>query len=257
MQNPSSPFTFRAVIAAVRRPYSVRPVTAALATVLVLLVPMYMFIAALTPANRQHHIPELALDRAIPLAPLWVLVYGPTYLFLILSPIFILREDKLIRRLLLAYLMVWLTSYFCFVTYPTVAPRPPTVSAGGFVIWGLQFLYSADPPYNCFPSLHVAHSVISALACHRVHRGVGIAALICAALVAISTLFIKQHYVLDIIAGAALAVAANALFLRGYDRARVPEEDRRLAPILILLVIPIVGFVFGCYWLAYQLGLKA
>jgi hypothetical protein len=43
---------------------------------------------------------------------------------------------------------------------------------------GLRFLYSSDPPYNCFPSLHAAHSFVSALTCYRVHRGVGIAAVL-------------------------------------------------------------------------------
>jgi membrane-associated phospholipid phosphatase len=46
---------------------------------------------------------------------------------------------------------------------------------------------------------------VSALTCHRVHRGVGTAAVLCAALVGASTLFTKQHYVLDAIAGMFLA----------------------------------------------------
>lgn len=35
---------------------------------------------------------------------------------------------------------------------------------------GLRALYSPDPPYNCFTSLHVAHSFVSALTSYRVHR---------------------------------------------------------------------------------------
>src|SRR2546422_643919 len=81
------------------------------------------------------------------------------------------------------------------LVYPTMPPRPARVIGEGFAVWGLRFLYSADPPYNCFPSLHVAHSFVSALTCYRVHRGVGIAAALCASLIGVSTLYTKQHYI--------------------------------------------------------------
>jgi hypothetical protein len=38
-------------------------------------------------------------------------------------------------------------------------------------VWGLRFLYDADPPYHCFPSLHVARSFVSALTCYRAGCG--------------------------------------------------------------------------------------
>jgi membrane-associated phospholipid phosphatase len=122
--------------------------------------------------------------------------------------------------------------------------------------WGLRFLYQADPPYNCFPSIHVAHSFVSALTCYRVHRGLGITAVIAAALVGLSTLFAKQHYVLDVIAGVFLACMAGVIFLRN-DRSEIPERDRLAAPVLALIVVGIVGLVFTCYVVAYALGAQA
>ena len=44
----------------------------------------------------------------------------------------------------------------------------------------------------------------------------GFMATACAALVALSTLFTKQHYVVDLVGGIALALAGYVLFLRGY-----------------------------------------
>jgi membrane-associated phospholipid phosphatase len=121
--------------------------------------------------------------------------------------------------------------------------------------WGLRLLYQADPPYNCFPSLHVAHSFVSALTCYRVHRGVGITAVLCATLVGLSTLFTKQHYVLDVIAGVFLACVAGVIFLRN-DRSEIPERDRLAAPVLALIVAGIVGVVFMCYLVAYAFGVE-
>jgi membrane-associated phospholipid phosphatase len=220
--------------------------------VLVSLVPFYIFIGEMMP-GRTLHAPELALDRAVPLQPAWALVYGAFYLFLILLPVFVVRQEEQIRRTVRAYLMVWLTAYVCFLVYPTMAPRPGKVIGEGFILWGLRFLYSSDPPYNCFPSLHVAHSFVSALTCYRVHRGVGIAAVICASLVGISTLYTKQHYVLDVIAGIFLAGVACAVFLRK-DREETPDLDHRVAPVLALGILGILGLGLACFWVAYQLS---
>lgn len=242
-----SPITWRTVVRAVTRPYRVTlPMV-----VLVSLVPLYIWIATLMP-GRTMHAPELPLDRLVPLQPTWALVYGTLYLFLILLPIFVVCREEHIRRTFLAYLMVWITAYVCFLAYPTIAPRPPRVIGEGFRVWGLRFLYDADPPYNCFPSLHVAHSFVSALTSYRVHRGLGVVAVICAFLVGLSTLFIKQHYILDVLAGMLLAGVAYVVFLRGYSSDNIPPIERRVAPALALVVIGIVGVCIACYWVAYR-----
>jgi membrane-associated phospholipid phosphatase len=227
--------------------------TALLVAALILIVPFYIFIAELLP-GRTLHAPALALDRALPLEPAWALVYGALYLFLILLPIFVIRQEPLIRRTVLAYLAIWITAYVFFLAYPTAAPRPSSVPGTGFAAWGLRFLYEADPPFNCFPSLHVAHSFVSALACSRVHRGLGLAAVAGAALVGISTLFTKQHYVLDVVAGMLLAGIAYAVFLRGYSRDAIPESERRAAPALAVGIVGLLAFVAGGFGVAYALG---
>jgi membrane-associated phospholipid phosphatase len=216
---------------------------------LVALVPFYILIPELLPPDSRY-VPETLLDRALPLVPSWALVYGALYLFLILLPIFIVRQDEQIRRTVFAYLLIWITAYVIFALYPTTAPRPSRVVGKGFAVWGLRALYSADPPYNCFPSLHVAHSFVSALTCFRVHRGLGIAATVCATLVAVSTLFTKQHYVLDVIAGVFLALGAYGIFLRN-QRHEVPAFDRDVAPALALCIVALVILGMTGYWLAY------
>lgn len=220
--------------------------------ILVALVPLYVFIP-LAVAGRPLHTPALPLDGLVPVEPVWALVYGALYLFLILLPVFVVRQPEPIRRTVWAYLFVWITAYLCFLAYPTAAPRPPGLAGHGFASWGLRFLYEADPPFNCFPSLHVAHSFVSALAVGRVHRRLGSAAVLCASLVAVSTLFSKQHYVLDVVAGAGLAALAHAIFLRGFPRDRVPALDRRLAPAMALLAAAVVALAAACFWLAYRL----
>lgn len=230
------------------RPY---PVTIPMVT-LMLLVPCYLFIANRAAVGTVYA-PELPWDRAVPLQPTWALIYGALYMFLIVLPVLVVREEAHIRRTFWAYLAVWITAYVCFLVYPTVAPRPPEVVGDGFAVWGLRFLYDADPPYNCFPSLHVAHSFVSALTCYRLHRRLGLVTLLFASVVAVSTVFTKQHYIADVVGGIVLAFVAYVLILRGYPRRNVPELDRRLAPVLALGVLAVVGVGLAGFWIAYHL----
>ena len=243
---------WNALAQTLRRPY---PVTVPMVT-LMLLVPVYLVIANRAAVGTVHT-PSLPWDRAVPLQPTWALLYGALYLFLIVLPVFVVRQEEHIRRTFWAYLAVWVTAYVCFLVYPTVAPRAPAVVGDGFAEWGLRFLYDADPPYNCFPSLHVAHSFVSALTCYRLHRRLGVGALLCASLVAVSTVFTKQHYIADVIAGILLAVAAYVVILRGYARHNIPELDRRLAPMLAFVVLAIIGLGVVGFWIAYRMQVQA
>jgi len=239
-----------AAAASLARPYRVTiPMV-----LLILLVPCYIFIGD-DMRGRPTHTPAIAWDRELPVRPAWALVYGCLYLFLIVLPVLVVREESLIRRTVLAYLFVWITAYVFFVLYPTSAPRPADVPGDGFGAWALRLLYGADPPFNCFPSLHVAHSFVSALACRRVNRRVGATALVCASLVGLSTLFTKQHYVADVAAGVVLAGVAWAIFLRS-DRREASEADRRAAPALAALLLAGIAVALLGFWVAYRAGAR-
>lgn len=223
-----------------------------LASTFVSLAPMYFLIAILT-RDRATYTPELALDRALSLQPAWMLVYGSLYVFVLLLPVLVVRQRELFRRALKSYLFVMIVAYVGFVLYPTAAPRPEDVAGTGFAVWALRLAYSLDPPYNCFPSLHVAYAFVSALAAYRVHRGVGAIAAVWAALIGVSTLYTKQHYVLDVVAGALAAYAAYVFFLRSHPPEAVTEIDRRRAPARALAAIGIFGFMIASFWVAYRI----
>jgi membrane-associated phospholipid phosphatase len=89
-----------------------------------------------------------------------------------------------------------------------------------------------------------------------VNRGVGAAALVWATLVALSTLFTKQHYVLDVVTGVMLAGVAYAIFIRPYPRDAIPARERRYAPLLALGAVAVYGvmllFFAGLYLFGAQ-----
>lgn len=136
--------------------------------------------------------------------------------------------------------------------YPTAAPLHAKVTGASFTDLVMRGLYDSGVPYNCFPSLHVAQCYLAASCCHKVHRRTGMAAFVWATLVALSTLYTKQHYVADVVAGTALAFAISHLFLRGYPRETTPAEERRLAPSLAVGAFSLYGLGILGLWAAYM-----
>ena len=234
--------------ALMRRP---QPVTLPM-IVLFAIVPFYLVIGEVLIPGRTLHAPAIALDAMMPLAPDWSVMYGSLFCAALL-PVFVVHQQELVRRTILAFLMTWLVAYACFIGYPTVGPRPAAVSGDGFFTWALKVIYSSDHRFNCLPSLHVAQCCLAALACSRVHRGVGAACLVWAFLVGVSTVYTKQHYVLDVVTGALLAGFSYLVFLRGFPRDAVPRRERQLAPTLALCAFGVYGLMLFIIWLAYVL----
>jgi len=247
----AEPFEWRALVKLMARP---QPVTVEMVA-LFAIIPLYLAIGAWVQGGVAH-VPEITVDRMIPVRPEWSVVYGSLFLAALL-PAFVVHQQELLRRTILAYLAMWLFSYACFLAYPTIGPRPGEVTGDGFFAWLLRVIYSSDVRYNCLPSLHVAQCFLAALACHRVHRGVGVVAGVWAFAVGVSTLYTKQHYVLDVIAGMALAYVACRLFVRDFPRQAIPERERRFAPALALCAVGVYLLLVVGLWIAYTLDLAA
>jgi membrane-associated phospholipid phosphatase len=225
-----------------------------LASAFMFLLPMYFVIGQATSGG-PHYRPFIALDHLMPLSPRWMVVYGSLYMCGFILPLVVVRGRELFRQTMKAYLFVMVVSYAGFLVYPTVAPHGAPLFIDGFASWSLQVIYDLDQPYGCFPSLHVAYSFVGALACSRMHRGVGRAAAIWAALIGVSTVYTKQHYAVDAMVGAILGLAAYAIFLRGRPREAGAGIDRELAPRRAWYVVTAYVAVIGVFWAAYLLGL--
>jgi membrane-associated phospholipid phosphatase len=224
----------------------------ATASVLVTLVPVYIFIATGIRERTERFSPATFVDALVPLDPRWMLFYGSIWAFVLL-PLFVAPRAVLLRAAR-ADIALLLIAYASFLALPTQAPRPSRLVIDGFATWTLRVQYDVDPPFNCFPSLHVAHSYVSAFTAARVHRGVGAVAIGWATLIALSTLFTKQHYAADVLVGAALAVVAWPIFTRGLKDDAVTPADRAAAPARGLAVAAIYGALVCGSYAAYALG---
>jgi hypothetical protein len=90
----------------------------------------------------------------------------------------------------------------------------PDLVVDSFSTFALSIVYSADNSWNCFPSMHVAMSLLASLTILEVHRIRGIFATLLTVLIAASTVLIKQHYVMDLVAGMVITLAVYFLFIR-------------------------------------------
>jgi membrane-associated phospholipid phosphatase len=161
-------------------------------------------------------VPLTSLDRIIPFEPAALFIYLTLWLYVGVGPG--LQPDL---RALVAY-GLWIgglcaTGLVIFLLWPTNVPPMGADPSGSA---GFSMLRGVDAAGNAFPSMHVATATFTMLRIRDVWRRIGAPALIhmvnltwCSAIV-LSTLFIKQHVVLDVISGALLGAAFAVASLR-------------------------------------------
>jgi membrane-associated phospholipid phosphatase len=159
-------------------------------------------------------LPASAVDRRIPFLGWTVWIYHTQFFFLLAS-VRLTRRAATITRALYAMAATSLISFAVFFVYPTTLPRAES-AAGALTRQAFALLYTLDGPTNCLPSLHVALACIAALAIGEAERRARWAAWLWAALITISTLTTKQHYLADVVAG--LCVAALGWMIMKSER---------------------------------------
>ncbi len=206
-------------------------------------------------ASRPGHELTLPVDVATPLRPEWLYIYALLFVTCYV-PVLVIKHDGLFRRMAVAALVLEVIALTTFIVYPVrytlrADPLPPPDTLTN---WGMHFMYWADEPMNCFPSLHVAAAALAAAACWKADRPVAILGLINVALVGASTMFVKQHYLADVVAAAVLVGVLYALIIGPLDLRDVPEEELRWDRRWLLVVPALYAVFLGSFALAYARG---
>ena len=188
-----------------------------------------------------------ALDRKIPLIPEFVWAYQLCYYFPLL-PFFIAKDWHRFNRGLLTIVVANLPALAMYLIFPVFIARPEL--GHSFSERVLHFIYTTDyqPSANKLPSLHVVFSWIVYLMCRKQGLPRWAEQLIfwLAFVISVSTLFVKQHILYDVISGTAWAFAAWWIAGKLYDRIRKPELDapatlkiaaRKLLPAIAIFAI--------------------
>ena len=155
-----------------------------------------------------------ALDSAIPVVPVFVIPYNSLQPYIYATLIlFLLLRTKYFQSACVAMITVWFISYGFYYFLQSEVVRP-VLTATDVFSRAVMNVYAGDNPYNDFPSLHTSLSTILALHWMRVNKTIGIILGIWTALIVASTLFIKQHYIADMLFGLVLAFTFAWLYTK-------------------------------------------
>lgn len=215
---------------------------------------VYFLIGALfrgRPAAR----PAVFVDAWVPLAPWWVFIYAFVYFFAFI-PAFVVHDLDLYRRTVRAYFITFTLSFVCFLLYPTIFEKPTDINTSYFAGWALAVVWFLDTPGNCLPSLHVATAFVSSWSILKVHRTVGRICLTISTLIAISTLYTKQHYILDVVFGFGIAAIATKLTTSPFDANAIAAEERQAAPRRALGPLLLYLSIIAIFLTAYLFGVQ-
>ena len=155
-----------------------------------------------------------ALDSAIPVVPIFVIPYNSLqpYIYATLV-LFLLFRTKYFQSACLAMITVWFISYGFYYFLQSEVVRPVLTATDTFSKM-VMAVYAGDNAFNDFPSLHTSLSTILAVHWMKVNKTLGIILSVWTALIVAATLFIKQHYIADMLFGLVLAFGFSYLYLK-------------------------------------------
>lgn len=154
------------------------------------------------------------LDRQIPFIEGFVVPYLLWYVFLAAGFLYLAYRDRSnYFQTLVEFIIGLLLCYSVYAIYQTTVPRPEIIGSN-WLLQTVQWVYRSDQPFNCFPSTHVLtaylmmraylRSVPIALRYKMITAGMSI-------LIIVSTLFVKQHVLMDVVG--AVLVAEGVVYV--------------------------------------------
>lgn len=146
---------------------------------------------------------KIPLDDAIPYQPRWVWIYSGLYYPVIVYINFTVESPRQFLHIAMSYILLLAAQMAFFVFFPVATPNEWRAinQRRGHSEKFLAFVQSIDSTANSFPSMHTSVAMLTAL---HLWPHLGIYALLFPLLIAISCVFTKQHYLLDLPAGALL-----------------------------------------------------
>jgi len=190
-------------------------------------IAQYVLIENLNPAP-QYHMIHCVLDDWIPFQEWFLLAYAAWYVMIagmhLYTMLFDLESFRRYSRLLILSMSICTV---IFLLYPSCQDlRPAQLPRDNIAARIVAFLYRIDTPTNIFPSEHAVGAIavfLSALHTKGLDTPKRLALIgLLAVLVSVSTVFLKQHSALDVLA--AIPVCAVSYWIV-YHKNKKSEKD--------------------------------
>ena len=157
--------------------------------------------------ERRYHVMYHPLDDAIPFCELFLIPYLFWFVFMVFAYVYtFFAAPRAFRRMMLVTMLTYGGGLVMFVLFPTCQNLRPVVFERDNVLTQLMaWFYTCDTSTNVCPSLHVCGSLAAAYGLVDTKRfsAPGRRAMVyaIAMTICISTVFVKQHSVIDTLCG--------------------------------------------------------
>ncbi len=155
------------------------------------------------------------LDDLIPFNELFVIPYFVWFAYIAVSYVFLLFNDRndFIRMCIFLYggMTICLIIYTLFPNNQTLRVDYDALGRNNFLIEAIRLLQEGDTPYNVFPSIHCFNSIGMNIAlfknkwCKK-HPWLLVFVTVLTILICLSTVFVKQHSILDLFGAIGLSI---------------------------------------------------
>jgi membrane-associated phospholipid phosphatase len=151
---------------------------------------------------------------------------------------YLAKEEEAFRRLMMGYLTIILMGVVSYLIVPAIGPekffadRFTRDLQGQTLSRGVDYIINAARvAHDCFPSLHVGIPLLLSFYLRDYRRKAFIPSLVYVALMCFATVYLRYHYVIDVVA--AFAYAPAAYYLNDFLLARWPGERASVSSVQI------------------------
>ncbi len=182
---------------------------------LTLHIPVYLLVNSYIGARGVSFNVAIPWDEHVPFIKYLAPFYACAYFLPVVSYFLCWKNYELLKAAFKAFLGAALICLFSFILFPVEftlrAKLAPPYDTFDQIV---RFFYWADnPPYNCFPSLHVAVAFLSARLVSLYRRSWSVGFYLLATMITLAAIFIRQHFLVDIGAGFLIYYLLRVLFL--------------------------------------------
>lgn len=180
----------------------------------------------------------IPLDDKIPFVDWFVIFYSMWYFFLIVPGLYLLvkKDIPAFKRYMWFIIIGFSVSLFICTVFPNGQNlRPAEFEHDNVFTWAISRIYAADTNTNVLPSMHVVGciAVVTAVFDSSYTKRWRIPVSVLAVLICLSTVFIKQHSVLDVIAGVIVCIPIwLVLYLKRVKKRREWDGGKKEEEIL-------------------------
>ena len=194
----------------------------------------YFIVEALNPSSAGCYVMHCALDDRIPLCEYFLIPYALWMVCLLGMHLFLMVYDRETCKRYVTYLMVSITiSTTVFILFPTCQElRPETMPRDNLFTRILALMYQMDTNTNVCPSEHVIGSMAilaAAINCKYLKKPLRLTVItILMVVISMSTVFLKQHSLLDVVAAMPVCLIAYLVSFPVSRRVRASEQGPAL-----------------------------